>query len=93
MAQRLDVGIVIIGSGGAEDEEVSATRATAHPLKGGIEVFAASNKCKPRLGAGFHVSGTTDPEILIWLRLSKDGYLSTDDEKQGQKFCRAKSTM
>jgi hypothetical protein len=93
MAQRLDIGIVSIGSGSAEDEEVSTTGAKAHPLECGIEIFAASDERKPRLGAGFHVSGTTDPEILIRLRLGKDGYLRADDEKQGQHFCRAKSTM
>ena len=86
MAERLDVGVVSIGSGGAQNEEVTAAGAMAHPLKCGIEVFAPSNKCKPGFGAGFHVSGITDPEVPIWFRLSEDSCLSGDNEKQSQNF-------
>ena len=62
MAERLDVGVVSIGSGGAQNEVVTASGSMAHPLKCWIKDSALFYKFNPGLGAAFRVTGIPDPK-------------------------------
>ena len=66
-AQRLNVGIVGIRAGGTNHQEISATAALAHPLKGSIHVGAAAHQDSARGGGSRDVVGVANAKIRILL--------------------------
>src|SRR5205823_5241892 len=64
-AELLDVRIVGVGAGGADDEEIAVAAAGAHPLEGGVDVGAAAHEHGAGGGGGGYVVLVADAEIGI----------------------------
>src|SRR5207247_2495740 len=63
--ELLNVRIVGVGAGGADDEEVAVAAAGAHPLEGGVDVGAAAHEHGAGSGGGGDVILVADAEIGI----------------------------
>src|SRR5206468_5690858 len=61
--ELLNVRIVGVGAGGADDEEVAVAAAGAHPLEGGVDVGAAAHEHGAGSGGSGDVVLVADAEI------------------------------
>ena len=62
-AELLNIRIVGVGAGGADDEEIAIATATAHPLESGIDIGAAAHEDGAAGGCGGHVIRISHPKI------------------------------
>ena len=65
MAEVVDVGVVGVGSGGAQDEEVAVVSVVTEPAKGFIEVLASAHKRVAGVGMDAEVGGRSDAKVAI----------------------------
>jgi hypothetical protein len=84
--ELLDVRIVGVGAGGADDEEIAVAAAGAHPLEGGVDVGAAAHEYRAGGGGGGYVVGIADAEIGELFR-GEGGNCAAEYENDGEKRC------
>jgi len=65
VAEALNVWVIGVGSGGAEDQQVAAVSVIAEPAEGFVEILTATHEGVSGVGMDVDVGGRSDPEILV----------------------------